>query len=622
MIDSKKRNSQALDVFTHIKKLSSFKEDEAEFWPEYMLCCASICRSPIAYSLELDDKQWREVEFYSKQELNDSDKEKLIQQSLTMVQRMTDKQFIFEPCDTKSWEMAQAFLLTFKVSSIEQSIEHIVTVVTEHKDLDRFNDVVVRTQLLSNVYNSYLNYQKSLNLSSTVSDSSLVYSLELLDDVVNQKYFKLASMTLVNELVNKFKISKASIGWKSGDYIKTIAVSHTETFDKNSEAVAELETLYEEAGDQESEILIPNFDAPPHLIDHSHRTFFRSSGLAQLITIPMYVNRVVHGAITIECSDQVLEQKEIELISISANQISPWLNELYLKDLWFGAKLINSLKNHLSWWLGPNKSLMKLSIVFFTCALLASCFVKMDFKIEANARLETDNVGFLSAPFHGFVKEVRAHSGDQIKKGDGLILLDTEELELKELEENANVIRFTREMEKARSNRKLVEMKVAMARVKQAQAELTRIKYYISQATIKSPLDGVIVDGDKVELIGSPVSKGDLLLKVANSNELYVKIKLNEKDIDWVKLTQKGRLKLISQPNEFHDVEISKIIPVAELDIHDGNVFYLKAKLLQGSKNWWRPGMSGVVYLDVGQKPILWVFLHRTVDAIRMKLWF
>ena len=55
---------------------------------------------------------------------------------------------------------------------------------------------------------------------------------------------------------------------------------------------------------------------------------------------------------------------------------------------------------------------------------------------------------------------------------------------LKELEENANVIRYTREMEKARSTRKLVDMKVAMARVQQSQAELTRIKYYINQANV------------------------------------------------------------------------------------------------------------------------------------------
>ena len=42
----------------------------------------------------------------------------------------------------------------------------------------------------------------------------------------------------------------------------------------------------------------------------------------------------------------------------------------------------------------------------------------------------------------------------------------------------------------------------------------------------------MVVDGDKVELLGAPVAKGDLLLKVANSSDLHIKIKLNERDID------------------------------------------------------------------------------------------
>ncbi|MCJ8347291.1 efflux RND transporter periplasmic adaptor subunit, partial [bacterium] len=376
----------------------------------------------------------------------------------------------------------QAFMLCFKVQDSDKDSVHIVSIISDHYNLDKFNDVVVRTQLLSPIYLSFLNFKISLDLSMSVGEGSLIYSLELLDDVIDQKKFLLACMTLVNGLVNKFQCSKVSIAWKEKDYFKTVAISHTETFDKNSEAISELEALFEESADQERIIIVPKDQNDKHLICHSHKSFQRSKALVQVISIPMYVHKIACGVLTIECLDDDLAQKEIDLISIAVNQTSPWLDELYLKERWFYQKMASSVKHHMSWWIGPNQTLLKIFLILSTICLIASCFVKMDFRIEAKARLETDNVAFLSAPFHGFVNKVLVHSGDIIQKGDVLISLDTQELELKELEENANVIRFTREMEKARSNRKLVDMKVAIARVKQSQAELTRIKYYIDQA--------------------------------------------------------------------------------------------------------------------------------------------
>ncbi|PCJ18555.1 MAG: hypothetical protein COB02_10465 [Candidatus Cloacimonadota bacterium] len=620
MIESKGQNENALDAFGKIKQLASFSGEENDFWIKYAQCCSAICRSPLALVLKISDDQWLEQSFFSNLDISETIKDNLIKQSLSLLHKIKDKPFIFEPT-SHIWDMPSAFIISFKVYDYKQESFFLVTIVCNHSNLDRFNDVVVRTQLLSTIYNSYLNYQKSHNLSMTIGEGNLVYALELLDDVINKKDFLLACMTLVNDLVNKFECSKVSIGFLKKSYIKTVAISHTETFDKSSDSVLELETLFEESADQEQRIIIPDIENQENLICHSHKTFHRSKGLTQLISIPMYLNQIAVGVVTIECLEDSLEKKDIELISIAINQVTPWLEHLYQNSLWFGTKLFNKFKDFIAWWFGPNKSLLKLSIITFIICIILSFFIKIDYKLEASATLETDNVAYLSSPFHGFIKEVLAHSGDIVKKGEILISLDTEELELKELEENANIIRYTREMEKARSNRKLVDMKVALARVKQSQAELTRIKYYVNQSKVKSPLDGVIVDGDKVELLGSPVSKGDLLLKVANSSSLHLKIKLNEQDIDFVDIDALGELKLISQPDQVHPIIIKKIIPIAQLDIREGNIFYLKASLLKKPQKWWRPGMSGVVYINAGKRPIIWIFLHKTIDALRMKLW-
>jgi multidrug resistance efflux pump len=116
---------------------------------------------------------------------------------------------------------------------------------------------------------------------------------------------------------------------------------------------------------------------------------------------------------------------------------------------------------------------------------------------------------------------VKYYSGEEVKKDEVLITLDSQELFLKKVEAQADVTRFLAEAEKARASKELANMNISIARMEQAQSILERTKYYLEQSQIKSPFDGIIVDGDKKQLTGTPVSKGDLLIKVANpSNQV------------------------------------------------------------------------------------------------------
>jgi len=37
---------------------------------------------------------------------------------------------------------------------------------------------------------------------------------------------------------------------------------------------------------------------------------------------------------------------------------------------------------------------------------------------------------------------------------------------------------------------------------------------------------------------------------------------------------------------------------------------------------WWRPGMTGLCKLSTEKRTLFWILTHRTVDFLRMKLWF
>lgn len=613
----------APQLFTALKRLCRFDGDKVAFWKEYAFYTAELCRSPLALALSVGDETWKIVHFHCAADIDEAARDALIRQTLAIHNRMNDRDFAFEPLRVRGFSMPAPFLLAFRIDPAADTSSTIISVVSDHSDPERFNEIVVRTQLVGHVHAAYLQYTLQRRQLADSPNIRLLYALELLDEIIAQKKFGLACMTLVNELATRFGFSLVSIGWKKGDHIKTKAISHLESFDKNSEAIADVEGLFEEAADQEREIVLPDRrEEGGKSVIHCHRLYKSARDLDQIATIPIYVEGMAVAAVTLERVDGEVGENDLKLISIALNQAGPWLAELYQRDQWMGSRLANAAKHHLAWWLGPENTGQKLFIILFIAALAVSWFYKMDFRLESTATLETDNVAYLSAPFHGFVEEVHVHAGDAVSRGQILVRLDTEELTLKELEEEAKVQRFTREAEKAQSSRNLADMKIALARVKQAETELKRIRHYLNQARVVAPFDGIVVDGDKQELQGAPVSKGDMLLKVANPTDLYVKIKLSERDIDYVNANAPGELKLLSQPHAFHDVTVDTIIPVAQPDAEKGGVFVIKARLKDEPAAWWRPGMSGVAYIHVDQRPVLWILLHRTIDAIRMKLWF
>jgi hypothetical protein len=53
-----------------------------------------------------------------------------------------------------------------------------------------------------------------------------------------------------------------------------------------------------------------------------------------------------------------------------------------------------------------------------------------------------------------------------------------------------------------------------------------------------------------------------------------------------------------------------------------GNVFVIHAAMVGVSQPWWRPGMTGIAKLDAGRRTLLWMMTHRTMDFLRLRLWW
>ena len=164
-------------------------------------------------------------------------------------------------------------------------------------------------------------------------------------------------------------------------------------------------------------------------------------------------------------------------------------------------------------------------------------------------------------------------------------------------------------------------MRISEALVDQNLARLELVRWRINQATLKSPIDGVLVEGDLKERLGAPVREGEVLFRIARIDRLYVEAEVNERDIDDALGVTEGEIAFISQPKNKFPVKVERFESSAVAKTGE-NVFLVRTAFLESPESWLRPGMSGVCKLNTGKRSLFYIFTHRTVDFLRMFFWW
>jgi hypothetical protein len=427
-----------------------------------------------------------------------------------------------------------------------------------------------------------------------------------------------AAMTFCNEIASRHQCSRASLGWLEKGYIRVQAVSHMEKFEKKMAAVGALERAMEEALDQDEELVWP---APADFaaITRDHQQFAAEQGSACLCSLPLRVDGKPAGVLTCERAERPFAEGELRHLRLCCDQAARLLGDLKRQSRWFGARWAQAARERLAKLLGPEHTLAK--AVAVGCALGAGFLVfgRVEYRVKAAFSLRCEEIRHLPAPFEAYIAAVPAEQGQTVRAGDVLLRLDDRDLLLEESAALADQARARREADKARAQNDLAAMRIAEAEAAQAGARLDLVRYRLERAAVRAPFDGVVVEGDWKERIGSPLRQGDLLFKVARLDRTYVEAAVREQDAQAVRDGAEGVVAFASQPGATFPVRVERLEPAA-VTRPEGNVFLARCVFAPGTRaDWWRPGMSGVVRIRAGRRSPLWILGHRTVDYLRLR---
>jgi multidrug resistance efflux pump len=624
------RDPDSLELLASINALYHFDGDESDFFTYLTNNFAWLCRAPILLCI------WHsQVAAQFGVPENEDVSVDLLQTALNLYDRAKINGFAQEPQPNPIFSLQQPLFLVSRLQTGQENNTRFLLLIVDRRNYSQLNETIVRLQLLSNLPALFYErknlpppspFQKEepsvpAEFEQIITLSTNILALSAL--VINQTHFVAASILLVNEIASRFNCSRVYLGWDNGDYVKTIAVSHLDNFERTTEIIQSVEAAFEEAFDQNAELIFPDFHDDAPVINAAHKTYLQKTHATQLLSLPLRRDgQHILAILSCEKNDDTFSEKEIDALRLVLNQITPWLDELHFKNQWVGLRVKQSSQIALNQAFNTENSAKKLGILALSALVLFILFGRLDYRIEATAVVETDDLAYLTAPFDGYIDNVTVHAGDKVSRNALLMQMNTQELFLRESEARSDVQRFLRESEKARGNNQNADMLIAQARTDQAQAKLEEIQFYLDRAALKAPFDGVIIEGDKEDLSGVPIAKGDTIFKLAKLTGMYLKIIVDEKDINAITEQQTGEVVLLSKPDIKLPIHIEKIIPLAEVNSAGLNSFNVKVLFDDAQQDWIRPGMSGVVKIDAGKRNIFWLLTHKTVDFLRLYFWW
>ena len=469
-------------------------------------------------------------------------------------------------------------------------------------------------------------------LATARSDTGrLATVLDLLVLLSRERRFFSAAMMLCNECCVRLRLDRVSLGWMEHGRARLRAVSHTEKIEAKMEVVQRIEAAMEECADQGEEVLFPRPEGQLTVV-REHAAYAKLQQVSAVASLPLFpvkppaaapkdpAEEPVLAVLTVERGVGELTADELRTLRVLADQAAVLLERLRGEDRWWGAKFGAWMREKAARLVGVEHTGWKLLGLLLMVALAVLIFGRKEYRVEGTFQVRTDAMTQLTAPFDGHLDQAPVRAGDAVVEGQPLFALDARELRLQRQAAVAERERQTAEVIHTEAAGDIAGMRIARAKLEQAGAQIELLDYQLARAEVKAPFAGVVVEGDLKERLAAPVQKGELLMRVARVEGMYLVMDIGEAEVGEVAAGAHGEAAFASLPGRRFPFVIETIQPVARTR-QGGNVFEARCRFEVEPQLWWRPGMSGIGKISAGKRSLLWIVSHKTVDYLRLRFW-
>ncbi len=300
--------------------------------------------------------------------------------------------------------------------------------------------------------------------------------------------------------------------------------------------------------------------------------------------------------------------------------LGPVLRIQSSNDRIVSGRIIDIVQDGVTAVIGHEKPSLKLAAIAALLVFGLLCVVRGEFRVTGRASLEGEVQRAAVAPFDGFVAESPVRPGDHLHAGDLLAKMDDRDLILDRARAWADAEKVREQYGQAMAKHDRPNVGMLAAGIAQAEAQLALAEEKLRRSRVVSPIDGIVVNGDLSQQLGTPVEKGKTLFEIAPLDQYRIAIETDERDLRYVSVNQHGLLALSSMPADHRGFTVTRITPIAQAK--DGqNQFRVEATLDDPPGQELRPGMEGVAKIETGSHNLVWVWTHLLIDWLRLTAW-
>ena len=110
--------------------------------------------------------------------------------------------------------------------------------------------------------------------------------------------------------------------------------------------------------------------------------------------------------------------------------------------------------------------------------------------------------------------------GEPVQAQQVLVVLEDQDLVLERQKWSAEIAQLDKQYREALSKDDAAQIVIARSKLEQAQTQLDLASRQLERASLRAPIDGVLISGDLSQSIGMPVKRGQELMTVAPDEAL------------------------------------------------------------------------------------------------------
>jgi RND family efflux transporter MFP subunit len=443
--------------------------------------------------------------------------------------------------------------------------------------------------------------------------------LDLVQAAQEHRRLDRAAMAVVNELAARCKADRVSLGMQQRGTLKLRAISSTAWFDRKTQLVETIENAMEEAMDQEGTVGFPAAPLQGKVVV-AQRDLAARAGAAAVLSVPLTAAGRPAGALTLECNQGPgFDADSIALCEAAGALLGPVLQGKLEAERWFGGRIVDGLAAFRDKLVGPRHPALKLGTALAVLVVLFLGFVDGEFRLSAKTAIEGEVQRAAVAPFEGFIAEALVRAGDKVRQGQVLAVLDDRDLRLDHVKWESEKEQAERKHRDALARRDRSATRILAAQLAQAEAQLALTEEKLARTRLVAPFDGVVVAGDLSQMLGAPVEQGKVLFELAPLDSYRVVLKLDERDMSYVAVGQRGELALTGLTGHALAFTVKSVTSVSTPQ--EGRNFFRVEAQLDNAAAPLRPGMEGVGKIVAGERRLAWIWTRAFVDWLRIALW-